>query len=202
MRRKSGVLVMFVRAPQLGRVKSRLARSIGRVAALRAYRDMTATVLFEVGKDSRWQTVLAVTPDRWASRGRFWRRSIDRMPQRHGDLGARMARALAGFPGRPVVIIGSDIPGIRRDHIDQAFRALGRNDMVFGPANDGGYWLVGARPGLPIRNVFDDVRWSSPHALADTLANLASRRRVEFLEQLEDVDEAADLERWRRAQMR
>ena len=57
----------------------------------------------------------------------------------------RMARALGCFPNRPVVLIGSDIPDLSAENIDQAFAALGRCDLTFGPARDGGYWLVGAR---------------------------------------------------------
>jgi glycosyltransferase A (GT-A) superfamily protein (DUF2064 family) len=88
-----------------------------------------------------------------------------------------------------MVIIGTDIPGITPAHIAQAFRLLGRHDAVFGPADDGGYWLVGLkrRPRLP--HPFTSVRWSSPHALADTLANLEGTT-VAFVATLSDVDDA------------
>ena len=79
-------------------------------------------------------------------------------------------------------------------HIAAAFAALGRADLVFGPATDGGYWLVGARNPLVLRGLFDGVRWSGPYALADTLANARSRR-VALLEPLDDVDDAEDFAR-------
>jgi uncharacterized protein len=96
-------------------------------------------------------------------------------------------------PG-PVVIIGTDVPGIRTAHIRQAFRLLGRHDAVFGPATDGGYWLVGLRRRPRVPRAFAAVRWSSPHALADTLANL-SGRSVARVAILSDVDTADDFAR-------
>ncbi|HTZ78368.1 MAG TPA: DUF2064 domain-containing protein, partial [Stellaceae bacterium] len=94
--------------------------------------------------------------------------------------------------------VGSDIPDIAPRHIAAAFRALGRSDAVFGPAEDGGYWLVGLRrsPRVPA-GLFADVRWSSAHALADTRASLPRKFEVALLEMLEDVDDGAAYERWR-----
>jgi glycosyltransferase A (GT-A) superfamily protein (DUF2064 family) len=93
----------------------------------------------------------------------------------------------------PVVIVGSDIPGLNAGLIEQAFRALASHDAVFGPARDGGYWLVGFARRRPIGRPFDDVRWSTAHALDDTLANLRPDLRVAFLPTLTDVDRPEDL---------
>lgn len=188
---------MFVRAPMVGAVKSRLVASIGAIAAQRVYCRITESVLRPLVADPRWRTWLSVTPDGFARRGRFWPAHVPRQAQGTGDLGQRMSRALASFPRRPVVVIGSDIPGIGRDHIARAFEALRHADYVFGPAADGGYWLVGARPGVPVDRLFRNVRWSGPHALADTLDNVRSPRKVGLLEELEDVDDVAAFERWR-----
>jgi glycosyltransferase A (GT-A) superfamily protein (DUF2064 family) len=106
-----------------------------------------------------------------------------------------MGRALGRH--RRAVLVGSDIPGLSRDDIAAAFRALGRADAVFGPAEDGGYWLVGLGPRRPARP-FAAVRWSTRYALADTLTNFAGRR-VALLRTLRDVDTAADLAAIRRA---
>ncbi|WP_270939419.1 TIGR04282 family arsenosugar biosynthesis glycosyltransferase, partial [Falsiroseomonas oryzae] len=106
-----------------------------------------------------------------------------------GDLGRRMQRALARH--RRAVLVGSDIPGLARSDLAAAFLALGRADAVFGPAEDGGYWLVGLGPRRPARP-FAGVRWSSAHALADTLANFHGRR-VALLRTLRDVDTVEDL---------
>ena len=122
---------------------------------------------------------------------------VARIGQGGGDLGTRMHRAAARVPHSRVVIIGCDIPDARAADVLAAFRALGRADAVFGPAQDGGYWLVGLSPRRPARP-FAAVRWSTAHALADTLANFRPRR-VTFLRTLRDVHTAHDLRRLRRA---
>jgi hypothetical protein len=107
-----------------------------------------------------------------------------------------MGRVIRSLPPGPVVIIGTDVPSIGPLHVACAFRLLGNHDAVFGPSADGGYWLVGLRRRPRIPEIFQDVRWSSRFALADTLANLGSLR-VAQLEVLEDIDDGADFERWR-----
>jgi hypothetical protein len=189
-------LVVFVRAPLLGTVKRRLATGIGAAAARDFYAAASRALLRRVGRDARWRTELWVTPDLYAVSGRFWDPALPRAPQGSGDLARRMTRAfLAGGAG-PALIVGSDIPDIAPRHVAAAFRALGAADAVFGPAADGGYWLVGLRQGALARGLFDGVRWSSEHALADTLANLRGKR-VAMLETLSDIDDAADLAAWR-----
>ncbi|HEV2550623.1 MAG TPA: TIGR04282 family arsenosugar biosynthesis glycosyltransferase [Stellaceae bacterium] len=191
-------LVVFLRAPRLGRVKSRLATGIGAMAALRFYRQTSERLLRAMVRDRRWRVHLALTPDRDAMRACPWRFARSRFGQGAGDLGRRMERAVRRLPPGPVVIIGSDIPALTPAHVAAAFAALGTHHAVFGPAADGGYWLVGfrRRPRLP-RPLFPRVRWSSPHALADTLVGLPCDMRVKFLETLEDVDDAAAYRRWR-----
>ena len=187
---KGDTVIVFARAPRLGAVKRRLARGIGAMAALRFYRAQLAATLREA-RDPRWQLVLAATPDRTRTR---WPARVPRRSQGHGDLGARMLRALSRY--RRAVLVGSDIPGLTRDDLAAAFRALGRADAVFGPAEDGGYWLVGFGPRRPA-NPFAGVRWSTRHALADTLTNFRGRR-IALLRRLRDVDTAADLAAIRR----
>jgi len=181
-------VIVFARAPRLGAVKRRLARDIGDRAALRFHYGTLARLARALAADRRFRTLLAVTPDRAGFR---LPTRLPRIAQGRGDLGRRMHRACARFPRGRVAIIGSDIPGAGPSDLAAAFRALGRADAAFGPAEDGGYWLVALaprRPGAP----FFRVRWSSEHALADTLANFRGRR-VALLRRLRDVDTAADL---------
>jgi hypothetical protein len=182
---RGDTLVVFARAPRLGAVKRRLARGIGAMGALRFYRAQLAEVL-AVGQDRRWQVRLATTPDRARAR---WPRRVPTLAQGQGSLGDRLHRATRRL--RRVVVVGSDIPGITREDIRAAFRALGQADAVFGPAEDGGYWLVGLGPRRPA-HPFGVVRWSTEHALADTLANFAGRR-IALLRTLRDVDTVEDL---------
>ena len=92
------------------------------------------------------------------------------------------------------MIIGSDTPGIRTTDIADAFQALGGADAVFGPAVDGGYWLIGLKRTPRRLDPFEGIRWSTPHALADTLANLAGRRVVR-IRTMEDIDDRQSFER-------
>ena len=184
-------LVVFAKAPRLGRVKSRLATDIGCIQAWVFYRRTLETVLQRLQGRGRWRGWLFVTPDDASGFPSGW----TVVPQGFGDLGARMDQPMRCLPPGPVVIVGTDVPDIRRSHIDQAFRALGSHDAVFGPATDGGYWLVGLRRRPNVPRVFGGVRWSSRHALADTLANLPRGKTAHLLETLADVDDARDLAR-------
>lgn len=191
----AGTLVVMVKAPVAGGVKTRLARRIGATEALRFYRATTARLLRRVGRDRRWRTLLAVAPDA-AVGAPFWPPSLARTRQGRGDLGVRMQRLLDRGPRGSVVIVGSDIPGLTARHVAAAFARLGRHDLVLGPAEDGGYWLVGARRRPRVPRPFGEVRWSTEHALADTIRNV--RGSVGLLEALADVDTEADWRRWRR----
>ncbi|MEL7462130.1 MAG: TIGR04282 family arsenosugar biosynthesis glycosyltransferase [Pseudomonadota bacterium] len=183
----------MVKEPRPGRVKTRLGREIGHVAAAWWFRHQVAGLIKRV-RDPRWQLVLAVAPDAEGLASRIWPKDVPRIPQGQGDLGDRMGRILRGLPPGPVVIIGADIPGVTPAHIWRAFRALGTAPSVLGPAPDGGYWLVGLQrcSAVPSR-LFEGVRWSSANARADTAATLPSP--IAQVDTLRDVDTKADLER-------
>ncbi len=185
----------MVKAPRPGRVKTRLARDIGATAAAWWFRHQTARVLRRVA-DPRWDVTLAVAPDT-ALRGRDWPAHLPRLPQGRGDLGDRMARILRGAGRGPVLIVGADIPDVDRTQIARAFAELRGRDAVVGPAEDGGYWCIGLGQGrrLPA-GVFSGVRWSTPHALTDTLTTLPGLR-IGRAARLADVDTGADLARSR-----
>jgi rSAM/selenodomain-associated transferase 1 len=183
-------LVLFVRAPQLGAGKRRLARAIGDVATVRFERLMLALLLRRLAFDRRWRLRIAVTPDIARRRARRWRRGVQTIGQGHGDLGTRMRHALASCPPGPAVLVGGDIPALAAHHVAAAFRLLGHCDLVFGPAGDGGFWLVAARRPHHAPPMFEQVRWSGPYALVDTLAGLSPRVSVGFVDRLEDVDDA------------
>jgi uncharacterized protein len=185
-------VVVFARAPRLGAVKRRLAREIGDRAALRFHVATLIRLLRALVADRRYRTVLAITPDRTGFRLPV---KVPRIPQGSGDLAIRMHRAFRRFPRCRVAIIGSDIPDAGVHDARGAFRALGNAQAAFGPAADGGYWLVALSPRRPARP-FASVRWSSEHALADTLANFTAQRVI-MLRTLHDVDTAADLRRLR-----
>lgn len=192
-------LVIMARVPRLCQGKRRLARDLGELATWRFQRRQLAELLRRLNKPGWWQLWLCLTPDRLSLPSDLPLPSGSRvLRQGRGDLGQRMARPFRRLPPGPLVMIGADIPGIEAEDVEQAFRCLGRRPWVFGPADDGGYWLIGARrrPAAPpvMRLPFDGVRWGSNHALGDTLGNLESRD-VALLHELIDVDTAADLAR-------
>jgi rSAM/selenodomain-associated transferase 1 len=189
-------LVIMAKQPAAGRVKTRLARQVGGAEALRVYRTVLGRTLRMLSGDPRWRTWIGVAPD-VAVGDRVWPGDAHQIAQGNGDLGARMQRMFDVLPPGPVVIIGSDVPGIVRRDIAAAFARLGGHDAVFGPAPDGGYWLVGARRVPHVLKMFAGVRWSSEHALVDTVANL-NGKRVAKLREIADLDEAGEYLRWRK----
>jgi uncharacterized protein len=188
-------LILFAKAPLLGTVKTRLAADIGAAEALACYQVMLSQTAKRL-RDGPWQLTIAATPDPSVWAYDLWPSGIVRAPQGEGDLGQRMLRWLiTATPASPVIIVGSDIPGLTRVHVAHAVEQLMTADLVVGPAIDGGYWLIGARQPVP-DTLFDDVRWSTPYALADTLANVAGLAVAEA-QVLDDLDTVVDWERWR-----
>ncbi len=181
-------VVVFARAPRLGTVKRRLAKDIGDRAALRFHTATLLRLLRNLRRDRRFHIVLALTPD--GARDRLPLR-VTRTGQGRGDVGQRMHTACRKFRRGNVAVIGSDIPDANAADLRAAFRTLGSHDAVFGPAEDGGYWLVALGPRRPAQP-FDNARWSTEHALEDTLQNFRGRR-VALLRMLRDVDTVDDL---------
>jgi len=181
-------LVIMLKEPVAGRVKARLGRDIGMTASAWWFRHQSADTIRRL-QSKRWETWLAVAPDT-ALYSRCWPAHLPRMAQGRGDLGARMALILQSSKG-PVVLIGGDIPGVRQKHIAEAFRQLGRQDMVFGPATDGGFWLVGKHGRVP-HGLFENVPWSCQTTLSVAITK-ANTRRIGIVSMLSDVDRVEDL---------
>ena len=185
----------MVKEPVAGRVKTRLARDVGVANATAFYRRASAATIARLAAAPHWETVLAPA-DPTQGRVPVWPKHLRRVLQVRADLGTRMQRLLEVGPPGPVIVVGSDIPGIAPVHIRKAFRLLGRHDAVLAPAEDGGFWLVGYRRSRRLPCPFAGVRWSSSQTLADTCVNL-SRWRVARADTLSDVDTATDLQRQR-----
>lgn len=186
-------VVVFARAPAIGVGKSRLARDVGRVEAWRVYRGLSARTLWRL-RDPRWTVEVAITPDNAASAaGRSGWPVVERTGQGGGDLGARIERVFASAVG-PVAVVGTDAPDISPALIAAAFRAVARSGAAVGPAEDGGYWLLALNARRARRVDLTGVRWSGRHALTDTLERIG---QAEHLPMLLDIDNGADLARWR-----
>ena len=187
------VLIIYAKAPLMGKAKTRLAADIGKVQAQRAYRSMCAKI-FRVSTSPAWDTYIYVTPDGCADKtfGGLWPKHLPRIAQGPGGLTARSAKIFT-YKG-PMINIGTDTPALRRADIASGFKALKTHSAVFGPATDGGFWLIGlngpARPGL-----FDNVRWSHRDTLKDMQARIDGR--VARLRTLTDIDDGAALDLYR-----
>lgn len=186
-------LIVFVKAPRPGLVKTRIAESLGAEAAAAIYRRLAECVLANLA--GLREVELRFAPDDalpeiapWLSRG--WRAN----PQGGGDLGVRLERAFAdafAAGARRVVVIGSDCPEVRTADIRDAWQALAGADVALGPAQDGGYWLIGLAQPQP--RLFTDLPWSTADVFRQTVERArALGLRVARLRQLADVDTAAD----------
>lgn len=184
-------LYIFAKKPGMGAAKTRLARDIGPTHAQRLCRAMSAQILRKV-TDPRWDTSLYIAPARAIGTVPAWDGFAQR-PQPTGSLSPRLANVFSGEK-RPVLVIGTDCPQISAQDIAGALNALRTVPFVFGPASDGGFWLMGAI--APLKpDVFDGVRWSSKHTLSDLEARL--KGSVTKLRTLTDVDDAVGLAAWK-----
>ena len=188
------VLYVVAKAPIMGRAKTRLAADIGPVHAKRIYRALMGQVLRQV-QDPRWDTVLAVTPPHLLGHIPDWE-GFYQIPQVSGSLTQRLG-ALFSRKG-PTLTIGTDCPQVDSKDIAAAFRVLRSRDYVFGPASDGGFWLMGTRG--PLRQeFFDGVRWSHDETLSDVKAR--TNGNYTELRTLTDVDDLKALRLLRRSQL-
>jgi uncharacterized protein len=186
-------LTVFVKAPSQGTVKTRLARTIGKEAACGAYQKIVGELVDRLAPLPFIE--LRFTPDDAAVEIKPWRRRQWQLrPQGEGDLGQRLERAFGdAFAGGAhyVAVIGSDCPTITPDDIQTAWAALQANDVVIGPARDGGYWLIGLREPRP--TLFQSIDWSTDKVLKQTLRRARARNlKVELLRELSDVDTESD----------
>ncbi len=196
-------IVLFTRYPEAGRAKTRLIPVLGPQGAAELQRRLSAHALraareacdsmgsyleigFEGGDERRMRA--------WLGEDAAYR------PQGEGDIGPRMERSLLAAVERGaqrVVLVGSDISGLKAGHLRAAFAQLDAVDLVFGPALDGGYYLVGATAHALRRStgfLGPGVRWSTAHTLSDTLARVrAAGLTHDLIEPLADVDRPADL---------
>ena len=182
-------LVVFVKAPRPGQVKTRLAETMGAEAACAAYGRLVDTLLKNLAPLPALE--LRFAPDEAEGEIRPWLQpGWQARPQGGGDLGRRLQQSFVeafSAGAKRVVIIGSDCPEVNAADVQQAWSELTSHDLVVGPATDGGYWLVGLKQPQP--SLFEDIGWSSDMVLAQTLQRAKTAGlRVQLLRILTDVD--------------
>lgn len=184
------LLIVFVKNIILGKVKTRLAKTIGDVGAFHIYHELVAITEQEsqkVASDKHIYFSDVIIQSKWKDDKKF--------VQEGKDLGERMKNAfLNGFKEgyKNIIVIGSDLPNISNEIIESGFGKLESYDVVFGPADDGGYYLLGMSS--MTSSIFDNKPWSQSTLLDVTLQELtAQQKSVSLLSPLNDIDTFEDL---------
>jgi hypothetical protein len=192
-------IVVFAKAPEPGKVKTRLIPALGEAGAAALHRRLVMHSLRAAQEADLGPVELWCAPD---TRHAFFAEcerdfGVSLHSQCEGDLGARMRRAIETILERAkrAILVGSDIPALSAQYLRDAERALsGARDVVIGPAEDGGYVLIGLERSDP--ELFRDIPWGEPEVLAETRGRIAALRwRCFELPALWDVDRPEDLER-------
>ncbi len=186
------LVVVFVKEPKLGFVKTRLSKTIGDEKTLAIYKLFVKDIVENLeARDGKFK--LCGYPTLNLINSTFG--EFDNFLQVHGDLGLKMCEAFRtqfdlGF--EKIVLIGSDTPHLTDEIYDEAFKALDQNDIVLGPSLDGGYYLIAFNRSSFYEEVFKDITWSTDKVLEQTLQKL-NNKRVHLLKGLNDIDDINDL---------
>jgi rSAM/selenodomain-associated transferase 1 len=188
-----GVVMKF---PVPGMVKTRLAKDIGVMAATEIYRQLAEGVMRRTRPKRReYDRIIFYSPADMQDRFAEWIPGEQYRPQRGGDVGEVMSNAFNEIfedGAARAVLTGTDIPGLHRGIIGQAFSELDRSDVVIGPAEDGGYYLIGLK--FPRPELFTGISWGTPGVLRQTLSRIRELNLTPgMLTVLSDLDRAEDL---------
>jgi len=184
------LVIVFAKNTELGKVKTRLAKTIGNQSALNIYTELvkiTKKIVSKIEADKRVYFSNFIDDDKWEG--------FEKFKQEGDNLGAKMKNAFEeGFNDgyKQIILIGTDLPDITANHIENAFKALENFDTVFGPAKDGGYYLIGL---AKIQDcIFDNMPWSQSNLMETTKHKLKQFNiSYDILELLNDIDTVEDL---------
>ena len=187
-------VLYFVKYPEPGKVKTRLAKSIGNEAAALAYRGLAESgfsTLKELSPSEFKITVMFDPPEKEREVREWLAGASDYKPQNGNDLGERLTHAFKSAFGEDacaVAALGSDTLGLKKEMIEKAFDNLQYYDAVIGPAKDGGYYLIGCKE--IYESLFENIPWSTPGVLKATLGWIREEGLSHsLLPELEDLDE-------------
>ncbi len=193
---KSAIL-LFIKAPVRGQVKSRLAAVIGDETALELYKNFILDIIDSVKKTGYPFRACYYPPDAGAEVSSWLAGQYHIMPQQGGDLGERMENAFIrcfseGF--ERAILIGGDLPDLTPAVLQEAMASLAENDVVIGPASDGGYYLIGFHKHTLMPRMFQGIPWSTETVFQETMAILQnSALSVHQAPKWNDVDTLEDL---------
>ena len=194
MKNREPLIQVFCKAPVLGKVKTRLIQKFGARRALDLHKQMIERLMADFSLDTP-QTELWITP---RDHVYFERYAVSRFQQEGDDLGARMSGALQDglIRHESVILVGTDLPLINKSYIDLAISGLRDHAVVLGPAEDGGYGLVGINKEIP--DMFFDIEWGTEKVLSQA-CNRLNRGDLDYclLPLIWDVDRPEDLQRYK-----
>lgn len=198
---KKNALIIFIKAPRFGEVKTRLQPDLMVEESLLFYRAMVEDLINQLGSTAFCDVKIFFTPPDAEDEIKTWLGpNYEFYSQKGNDLGERMSKAMAEIfkqDYKKVVLIGSDIPTIDTTTIVRAFSNLDNYDIVLGPSKDGGYYLVGSKKAQP--GLFQDIFWSTSFVLGQTIQK-ARKLKLEVvqIEIKSDIDTYGDVvELWR-----
>ena len=181
-------LYIFARRPEISVGKSRLKKKIGKIPASNLYLNNLLKTIKTFYKDNRIDLKICVCPDNAVKN---WPKSIfpqlKRIPQGKGNIGKKMWTILNNDT-KCKILIGSDIIDIKIKYIIEAWKKLQNNDIVLGPAEDGGFWLIGVAKTKKLRFIFDNVNWDLNKTLAQVKSNLKKNISIDYTKKLKDID--------------
>lgn len=191
-------MILFVKLPEPGKVKSRLAKDMDRVLVLHLYECMVLDTIDMLKQAGALFHICFDPPDAGEQVRQWLGRTYSYMPQTGEDLGERMEQAFIRVFSEGVdeaLLIGSDIPSLTASMMADAFRSLADSDAVIGPAKDGGYYLIGFKKSTFLPGVFRSMTWSTKTVFHETLVRLQKASlSVHQLPKLTDIDTREDLE--------
>jgi len=191
-------IIVFVKAPLMGRVKTRLSQVLGEETVLDLYKCFVADVIATLNSGRHGIRIFYHPPEEKQKIQEWLGFELPLFPQQGKDLGERMANAFKqSFSNdfKPVLLVGTDCPDLPGSIIDEAFEALSANAAVIGPAFDGGYYLVGFNPDHFFPAIFKNMPWGTEYIFERTMNVFASKRvQVYVLPKWRDIDRCEDLE--------
>ena len=190
-------LIIFIKYPEPGKVKTRLAHDIGESEAARIYSVMAESIIEKTSDSSNYSTIIFYNPPEKEDEIKEWinKKEVQYMPQAGNILGDKISNAFEKVFSTgtdKAVIIGSDCIDVDKETISTAIKLLEHNDVILGPAEDGGYYLLGLNKYVP--GIFQDIEWSTENVLKQTIERISENNlKFNLLKTLKDIDTVDDL---------
>ena len=193
---KKPAIIIFIKNPELGKAKTRLASTVGDERALAIYKELlrhTRETVLKIENCERhlFYSSFVDKEDDWSND------SFNKKLQPSGDLGNRITTAFEDVfkTNQPVLIVGSDCASLTAEILEEAIESLKIFDFVIGPADDGGYYLIGMNDFQP--SVFEDIAWSTEQVLPQTINKIQELgKNFGLLATLSDIDYEEDWKKW------